>query len=106
MKNRVLNSYADGREMAEKADDKKPQISVIVPVHNGQLYLEGCIESIENQAGQTLEVIIVNDGSTDDTVAVCDSLAGAMIICGLLRCPIWASPRQETMVWNRRRASM
>ncbi len=62
--------------MSEKADGKKPQISVIVPVHNGQLYLEGCIESIESQAGQTLEVIIVNDGSTDDTAAVCDSLVG------------------------------
>ncbi|MCX4338447.1 MAG: glycosyltransferase [Lachnospiraceae bacterium] len=62
--------------MSEKADGKKPQISVIVPVHNGQLYLEGCIESIESQAGLTLEVIIVNDGSTDDTAAVCDSLVG------------------------------
>lgn len=62
--------------MSERADGKKLQISVIVPVHNGQSYLEGCIESIESQAGLTLEVIIVNDGSTDDTAAVCDSLTG------------------------------
>ncbi len=61
--------------MSGKADGKKPQITVIVPVHNGQSYLEDCIESIESQTGQTLEVIVVNDGSTDDTASVCDSLA-------------------------------
>lgn len=61
--------------MSEKADGKKPQISVIVPVHNGQTYLKDCIESVESQTGPTLEVIVVNDGSTDDTAAVCDSLA-------------------------------
>lgn len=61
--------------MSGKADGKKTQITVIVPVHNGQSYLEDCIESIESQTGQTLEVIVVNDGSTDDTASVCDSLA-------------------------------
>lgn len=61
--------------MTEKSDEKKPQISVIVPVHNGQAYLKGCIESIESQSGQTFEVIVINDGSTDGTAAVCDRLA-------------------------------
>ena len=51
-----------------------PLISVIVPVHNGQDYLEKCIESIENQTYGNLEVIIVNDGSTDGTAAVCDKV--------------------------------
>ena len=46
-------------------------ISVIVPVHNGQDYLEGCIESIEKQTYQKLELVIVNDGSTDGTAACC-----------------------------------
>lgn len=45
----------------------QPLISVIVPVHNGEEYLEKCIESIENQTYENLEVIIVNDGSTDGT---------------------------------------
>lgn len=61
--------------MADRAGSNKPQISVIVPVHNGQSYLEDCIESIESQSGQTLEVIVVNDGSTDDTAVVCERLA-------------------------------
>lgn len=51
-----------------------PLISVIVPVYNGQDYLENCIESIENQTYENLEVIIINDGSTDATGAVCVKL--------------------------------
>lgn len=60
----------------DKAEKKQPQISVIIPVHNGQTYLEDCIESVEKQTEQTLEVIVVNDGSTDGTAAVCERLAG------------------------------
>lgn len=48
-----------------------PLISVIVPVYNGQDYLEKCIISIENQTYDNLEIIIINDGSTDDTASVC-----------------------------------
>lgn len=55
-----------------KSDE--PLISVIVPVYNGQNYLENCIRSIEAQNYQNLEVIIVNDGSTDATGAVCDRI--------------------------------
>lgn len=60
----------------DKAEKKQPQISVIIPVHNGQTYLEDCIESVEKQTEQSLEVIVVNDGSTDGTAAVCERLAG------------------------------
>ncbi len=49
----------------------QPLISVIVPVYNGQDYLEKCIESIEEQTYENLEIIIVNDGSTDGTGQVC-----------------------------------
>lgn len=53
---------------------EEPLISVIVPVYNGQGYLADCIDSIENQTYGNIEVIIVNDGSTDRTADVCDSL--------------------------------
>lgn len=49
-------------------------ISVIVPVYNGEHYLEKCIESIENQIYEKLQVIIVNDGSTDGAGKVCVKL--------------------------------
>ena len=55
-------------------EEEKPLISVIVPVFNGQDYLEKCIESIEKQTYKNLEIIIINDGSTDDTAAVCVKL--------------------------------
>ena len=55
-------------------DEKLPLISVIVPVYNGQDYLENCIESIESQTYDNLEIIVVNDGSLDATDVVCDRL--------------------------------
>lgn len=56
---------------------EKELISVIVPVHNGQAYLKNCIDSIEAQSYDNLEVLVVNDGSTDQTAAVCDDLKKA-----------------------------
>ena len=55
-------------------NNNEPLISVIVPVYNGQDYLENCIRSIEDQIYAKLEIIIVNDGSTDATGAVCDRI--------------------------------
>ena len=50
------------------------KISVIVPVHNGASYLEECIESILAQNYEALEILIINDGSTDATAEVCGRL--------------------------------
>ena len=58
---------------------EKELISVIVPVHNGQAYLKNCIDSIEAQSYDNLEVLVVNDGSTDQTAAVCDDLKKAYL---------------------------
>lgn len=58
-------------------DKARPLISVIVPVYNGQDYLENCIRSIQDQTYDNLEIIIVNDGSTDATGQVCERLREA-----------------------------
>ncbi len=50
-------------------------ISVIVPVYNSQKYLEECINSIINQDYKNLEIILVNDGSTDNSPEICKSFA-------------------------------
>ena len=50
-------------------------ISIIVPVYNTKQYMERCINSLCNQTYKNLEIILVNDGSTDDSGAFCDELA-------------------------------
>lgn len=47
-------------------------ISIIVPVYNVQKYLEQCIESVISQSGEKLELILINDGSTDNSGVICD----------------------------------
>ena len=48
------------------------KISIIIPVYNVEKYIERCLESILNQAFNEYEVIIVNDGSTDNSGKICD----------------------------------
>lgn len=47
-----------------------PKISIIVPVYNTEIYLKECIDSILNQTLKEIEVIFINDGSTDNSVQV------------------------------------
>lgn len=53
----------------------EPLISVIVPVYNVEKYIVRCIESIINQSYKNLEIILVNDGSTDSSGKICDEYA-------------------------------
>lgn len=52
-----------------------PLISIIVPVYQVKEYLTQCIESILNQTYSTLEIILVDDGSSDGSVEICDQYA-------------------------------
>lgn len=47
-------------------------VSIIVPVYNCEKYLEKCLESIVNQSYRELEILVVNDGSTDDSQKIID----------------------------------
>ena len=48
-----------------------PKISIIVPIYNTEKYLTNCINSIINQSYKNLEIILVNDASTDNSLNIC-----------------------------------
>ena len=54
---------------------KGGKVSVIVPVYNVEKYVGKCIESIINQTYTNLEILINNDGSTDNSYKICESYA-------------------------------
>lgn len=47
------------------------KISIIIPVYNAELYLKKCIDSVINQTYQNLEIILINDGSVDQSREIC-----------------------------------
>jgi len=52
-----------------------PLISIIIPIYNAETYLEKCINSVISQTYSNLEIIIVDDGSTDGSPDICDDYA-------------------------------
>ncbi len=62
--------------MNSNMEKKQYKISVIVPVYNTEQYLEQCIDSIILQSYKNIELILADDGSTDNSAAICDRYAG------------------------------
>ena len=50
-------------------------ISVVLPIYNVEKYLKRCLESVVNQTYKNLEIILVNDGSTDSCLQICEEYA-------------------------------
>lgn len=57
--------------MSQESRDNK-LISIIIPVYNAEAYIEKCIQSIRRQSYPELEIIVVNDGSTDKSREICE----------------------------------
>lgn len=67
-----INEFAYSKEMEryEMKTNNCPKVSVIIPVYNVELYLADCLDSVINQTLRELEIICVNDGSTDNSLAI------------------------------------
>ena len=57
------------KQLAE-LNNMNPLISIIVPVYNSEKFLNKCIESLINQTYKKIELIFVNDGSTDNSLSI------------------------------------
>ena len=55
--------------------NQRADISVIVPCYNSSRYLSVCLESLKAQKSPEIEIILIDDGSTDDTGAMLDAFA-------------------------------
>lgn len=55
-------------------NNTKVKISIIVPIYNAEMYLEKCINSIRVQSYKNLQIILINDGSTDNSLEICKKL--------------------------------
>ncbi len=60
--------------------DKNPMVSILMPVYNGRDYLRPAIDSLLNQTFRDFEIVLVNDGSTDDSQEIIDSYNDPRII--------------------------
>ena len=68
----IINSQTPDEMIQTIKQLSTPLISVIIPIYNVQNYLEDCITSVLNQTYPNVEVILVNDGSTDRSSEICE----------------------------------
>ena len=53
----------------------KSLVSIIIPVYNSEMYIKKCLNSVVSQTYKKLEIILVDDGSTDNSSQICDNYA-------------------------------
>lgn len=58
----------------------QPLVSIVVPVYNVENYFDRCITSVRKQSYSNLEIILVDDGSTDRSGTLCDQCAMKMCV--------------------------
>lgn len=63
------------RRGESKIEMKNALVSIIIPVYNVSEYLEKCIESVLNQTYENLEIVLIDDGSIDDSLEICERYA-------------------------------
>ena len=57
-----------------------PKVSVVVPIYNVEKYIKKCLDSLVNQTLQEIQIILVNDGSTDESGNIAKEYASKYLI--------------------------
>ena len=70
--NEILDSVLN---YLDNKNSSVPKVSVVIPVYNVENYLEECLDSVVNQTLNDIEIFCVNDGSTDDSLAILNDYA-------------------------------
>ena len=70
-----VSDYDSGKISLREKESKMKKISVIMPVYNSEKYVSKAIESVLAQDFEDFELILVNDGSTDNSAEICDQFA-------------------------------
>lgn len=65
-----INKDEDQRNVIGNSEFKKPKVSIIIPAYNVERYISECLESIINQTLKEIEIIVVDDGSSDRTADI------------------------------------
>ena len=52
-----------------------PKVSIIIPIYNAEPYIDQCVQSILSQSFHDWEMILINDGSRDHSLKICEQLA-------------------------------
>lgn len=72
---RISKKTINNLELFSRFDRiNKPEVSVLLSVFNGEKFIRQSILSILNQTFRNFELILVNDGSTDNTLSICKEL--------------------------------
>ena len=61
--------------MKENVESNNGIVSVIIPVYQAEKYVERCVKSVINQTYKNLEIILIDDGSIDNSLSVCENMA-------------------------------
>ena len=77
------------------------KVSVIVPIYKVEPYLDQCVQSIVNQTYKNLEIILVDDGSPDNSPAMCDAWAEKDNRIRVIHKETAAFHRHATRDWTR-----
>lgn len=71
----AVHSWRNQSDYAVIKQRVEQKVSIVIPVYNVEAYLERCVESVLGQTYRNLQIILVDDGSTDSSGALCDMFA-------------------------------